>query len=134
MRQLPDSEWELMKIIWRADRPISRMEIEAQWSHSDSVLPNTTLTLLSRLEKRGFVKKTKNGKTNLYSAVIREESYYSHESRRFMKRIFNNSMGNFMNAFYDGKRVSEKDVEELEAFLRKIKDDKAGTKSIYNEK
>ncbi len=122
MKQLPDSEWQLMKIIWGEDRPMSRMEIEAQWSHSESVLPNTTLTLLSRLEKRGFIKKEKHGKSNLYSALISEDVYNSSESRRFMKRNFNNSMGNFMNAFYDGKQVSRQDVEELEAFLQRIRE------------
>ncbi len=122
MKQLPDSEWQLMKIIWGEGRPMSRMEIEAQWSHSESVLPNTTLTLLSRLEKRGFIKKEKQGKSNLYSALISEDDYNSSESRRFMKRNFNNSMGNFMSAFYDGKQVSRQDVEELEAFLERLRE------------
>ena len=121
MKHLPDSEFELMKIIWRAGASLSRVEIEAQWSHSGEVLPNTTLTLLSRLEKRGFVHKEKMGKTNLYTAIISEQEYTSNESRSFMKHTFNNSMGSFMNAFYSGKTVSDKDVRELEAFLEKIK-------------
>ncbi len=123
MKHLPKSEYELMKIIWGAgrDASLSRIEIEAHWSHSEAVLPNTTLTLLSRLEQKGFLSKEKIGKTNLYTAVISEQEYNSSESRRFMKHIFNNSMGNFMNAFYSGKTVSEKDVREMEAFLEKIK-------------
>ena len=49
MKRLPQSELELMMIIWNADGPITRMEIEARMDPSRKVLPNTILSFLSRL-------------------------------------------------------------------------------------
>ena len=61
MKRLPQSELELMMIIWNADGPITRMEIEARMDPSRKVLPNTILSFLSRLEDKGFVKMEKQG-------------------------------------------------------------------------
>ena len=75
MKKLPDAQLELMLIIWDADRPVTRAEIEEKMDDSRDVLPNTVLALLSRLEKRGFVKKERDGKINHYSALVDREPY-----------------------------------------------------------
>ena len=54
MKKLPDAELELMMIIWEAEEPVTRMYIEDHMDEGRDVLPNTVLSLLSRLEKRGF--------------------------------------------------------------------------------
>ena len=62
MNRLPDAELELMMIIWEAQEPITRTEIEEKMDGSKDVLPSTILSLLTRLEKRGFIRKEKDGK------------------------------------------------------------------------
>ena len=75
MKKIPDAELELMMIIWEAEKPITRIEIEEKLSEDRDVLPNTILTLLTRLEKRGFLKKERDGKINYYSALVDKEPY-----------------------------------------------------------
>ena len=65
MKRLPQSELELMMIIWNAGHPVTRMEIEANLDPERKILPNTILSFLSRLEEKGFVKVEKKGKINL---------------------------------------------------------------------
>ena len=50
MKKLPDAELELMMIIWDAEGPVTRMEIEERMDEGREVLPSTILSLLSRLE------------------------------------------------------------------------------------
>ena len=117
MNRLPDAELELMMIIWEAKEPVTRIEIEAKMDVSREVLPNTILSLLTRLEKRGFVKKEKLGKINYYSPLVEKTPYLKEESKGILKRMFHGSLKNFASALYDGESLSEADAEELLAFL-----------------
>lgn len=117
MKKLPDAELELMMIIWDAGGPVTRMEIEVHMDESRDVLPNTVLALLSRLEKRGFVKREKQGKINYYSALVAKEPYLKEEGRGILKRMFHGSLKNFAAALYDGEELSEAEAAELKEFL-----------------
>lgn len=117
MIRLPDAELELMMIIWEAQEPITRTEIEAKMDASRNVLPSTILSLLTRLERRGFVKKKKEGKINYYSALVEKDPYLKEESKGILNKMFHGSLKNFASALYDGESLSEEDAEELLAFL-----------------
>ena len=117
MKKLPDAELELMLIIWEAGKPVTRVEIEEKMDEDREVLPNTVLALLTRLEKRGFVKKERDGKTNLYSALIEKEPYLKEMSKGILDKMFHSSLKNFAAALYEGEELSEADVAELMEFL-----------------
>lgn len=117
MNRLPDAELELMMIIWEAQEPITRTEIEEKMDGSKDVLPSTILSLLTRLEKRGFIRKEKEGKINYYSALVEKTPYLKEESKGILKKMFHGSLKNFASALYDGETLSEEDAEELLTFL-----------------
>lgn len=117
MRKLPDAELELMLIIWDAQKPVTRIEIEEKLSADRNVLPNTILSLLSRLEKRGFVKKERDGKINYYSALVEKAPYLKETSKGILDHMFHGSLKNFAAALYDGEELSEEDAAELMEFL-----------------
>lgn len=117
MNKIPDAELELMMIIWDAKKPVTRADIEAQLPKDREVLPNTVLTLLTRLEKRGFIRKTRTGKINYYSALVPKEPYVQAAGIGFLKKMFQGSLKNFAAALYDGEELEEEDVAELMEFL-----------------
>lgn len=122
MKKLPDSELELMMIIWNAKEPISRMEIEKQMDQSRKVLPSTILSFLSRLEEKGFVKVEKRGKINFYSPLVEQEHYLQEDSKTILAKMYHNSLKNFITAFYHGTTVNQEEIEELQQFLDEFKD------------
>lgn len=117
MKKLPDAELELMMIIWESKEPISRIEIEEKMDHTREVVPSTILTLLSRLEERGFVEKEKRGKINYYSALVQKEPYLKETGRNILKKMFGGSLSNFAAALYMGEELSKQDIEELQRFI-----------------
>ena len=117
MKKIPDAELELMMIIWDAEKPVTRVEIEEKLSEDRDVLPNTILTLLTRLEKRGFLRKVRHGKINYYSALVDKEPYLKEASQGILNRMFKGSLKNFAAALYDGEELSEEDAAELMEFL-----------------
>lgn len=116
MKKIPDAELELMMIIWDAGRPLTRVEIEENLSDDREVLPNTILSLLTRLEKRGFVKKERDGKLNYYSALMEKEPYLKEAGQGFLNRMFQGSLKNFAVALYDGEELSKEEATELLEF------------------
>lgn len=117
MRRLPDSELELMMIIWDVGRPVTRAEIEMQLPKERQLSATTILSFLSRLQEKGFVDVYREGKTNVYKAVVPKEEYLQEESRSIWKRLYQNSVGNFMTALGSGEELSEEDLDELQEFL-----------------
>ena len=83
MERLPDAELEVMQALWRQEKyPVSSAALMEElagrrWQTA------TLLKLLSRLEERGFVKREKEGRNNLYTPLVRREDYLSAESRAF---------------------------------------------------
>ena len=118
MKRLPQSELELMMIIWNAGHPVTRMEIEA--NPERKILPNTILSFLSRLEEKGFVKVEKKGKINWYTPIVEEKKYLQAESKSILATLYGNSMKNFVTALYDGKAVNQEQIRELKEFLDEL--------------
>ena len=116
MKKIPDAELELMMIIWDAGRPLTRVEIEENLSDDREVLPNTILSLLTRLEKRGFVTTERDGKLNYYSALMEKEPYLKEAGQGFLNRMFQGSLKNFAVALYDGEELSKEEATELLEF------------------
>lgn len=117
MKRLPEAEQELMMIIWDMEGPVTRVDIEERLDKEKMVVASTILTLLSRLEKRGFLKIEKQGKINLYYPLVKREEYLSAESKKILKNMFQNSLANFAAAAYDGGEISSEEIEELRRFI-----------------
>ncbi len=115
MKRLPESELEIMMIIWRHEGPVNRMEIE-EHLQKDVAAP-TVLSFLNRLEAKGFVSVEKIGKVNWYTPLVKEEEYLQKESKNIIQKMYRNSLKNFVAALYDGNGLSEEDMEELRKFL-----------------
>lgn len=117
MKKIPDAELELMMVIWDSEQPISRMEIEMKLGNGRDVVPSTLLSLLSRLEKRGFVRKEKQGNINYYNALVEKSAYLQEEGQRVLDKMFGSSLKNFVTALYDGKGLNREEIAELQAFI-----------------
>lgn len=121
MKRLPDSELELMMIIWGAGHPVTRTEIEEQLPGERRLSPTAILSFLARLQEKGFLTVEKVGKSNLYEPLIQKEAYLKMESRNIWKRLYQNSVKNFVTALDDGETLSEEDIRELQEFLDRKK-------------
>lgn len=121
MKRLPDSELEIMMIIWGYGQPVSRTQIEERMNTERQLSPTTILSFLSRLQDKGFLSVTKDGKTNQYTVKITKEEYLKKESRNMLQRMYQNSIKNFLTSLSDGEDLSEENLQELQEFLDKKK-------------
>lgn len=118
MKRLPESELEIMQIVWREKPPVSRVTIEHALQKIHPLAPTTILTLLTRLSEKGFLAQTKEGRSNLYEPLITEREYLASESRTFLDKLFHGSLANFATALCDSG-IKKEELEELRRLLEK---------------
>ena len=119
MKRLPDSELELMMIIWELDKPVTRSEIEEKMAPGRKLSPTTILSFLSRLQEKGFLAMEKEGKNNVYIALIDKEIYIQKESWNVLKRLYDNSPKKFLEAICENGNLADAELEEMEEYIRK---------------
>ena len=75
------------------------------------------MTSLARLAEKGFVHCDRSTGSNLYTAVISEDSYKTGASKSFLEKLYNNSIQNMIATLYSNKAIERSDVKELREFL-----------------
>lgn len=118
IKRLPESELEIMQIIWKETAPVSRITIENALQRTHPLAPTTILTLLTRLCEKGFLLLKKEGRTNLYEPLVAEKEYLAAESRSFLDRLFHGSVAGFATALCDSG-IKKEELEELRQLLEK---------------
>ena len=120
LKTLPNSELELMMILWRAGVPLTRMEIEERLPKKRTLSKTTILSFLSRLEEKGFVLVEKEGRNNRYLPLVQESDYLKQESGSKLKKLYGSSVKKFVAALYDGDGLSKEQIAELKDYLDRL--------------
>ena len=118
VKRLPDTEFELMRIIWRNEPPITTGQIIKELGSSVSWKPQTVLTMLVRLIEKGFLSSERVGKERNYSPLIPETEYMSVETGEFVSRYRGNSLGSLVKTMYDGEKLSDEEIADLQKWLK----------------
>lgn len=120
IKRLPESELDIMMIIWESGGPVTsayvmeRLPKERKWANT------TVLNFLARLVDRGFLDISKKGRINYYRPLIDENDYLYQESKSFLDRMHMGSLKNFVAALYDGSAVSKEELEKLKNYVEEV--------------
>lgn len=117
IRRLPDAELEVMQALWASDTPTSRAQLEEHLTQTHPMATTTLLTLLSRLNEKGFVRVDKEGRKSLYAPLVTREDYLAAQSRSFIQKLCGGSLSTFASALCDSG-LSKEELEELRELLK----------------
>lgn len=116
--RISEAELTVMKIIWKADGPISTGEICRQLSEQAGWDRSTVRTLLKRLVEKNAVEEKKLG-VLCYLPAVSEKEYRRAQTGRFLKRMYGGSAKRLVAFLVQDDQISEKELEELRDFLNK---------------
>lgn len=119
LKKLPETEFEIMQIIWSNGKAMSAYEIQDHTSKDWKA--TSILTFLSRLVDKGFISFEKHGRQNYYSALVSEADYKKHVSSKFLKNVFSGSVKNMVASLFDGGALTEDDLNDLRQYLDKYR-------------
>lgn len=112
MVRLPDAEFEVMQALWSCGG-ISVPTLVLSEKLTKERKAQTILTLLARLENKEMISSEKVGKERIWTAHITEDEYLSFEAKNIVDKMYHGSLHGLVNAFYDGKKLSEEDASAL---------------------
>ena len=103
-------------IIW-ANEPITSGQLARIGATDFNWKKTTSHTVLNRLCERGLFKKEKGVVTSLIS----RDEYYARHSEQYVEETFGGSLPAFLAAFGTRKKLSDKEIEELQRVIESMR-------------
>ncbi len=118
IRRLPDAEQEVMQALWACKVPAARADIEEILFKTHPMAMTTLLTLLTRLNEKGFLTIQKKGRRSYYTPCISREDYLASQSRNFFQKLCGGNLSVFANALCDSGLTKE-EIADLRTLLER---------------
>ena len=118
IRRLPDAEQEVMQAIWMCEAPVARTDIEKILYQDHPMAMTTLLTLLTRLNEKGFISIEKVGRRSYYTPCVSREDYLASQGKTFFQKLCGGNVSVFANALCDSG-LSEDELEQLRTLLER---------------
>ena len=118
LKKLPDTEFEIMKVVWANEPPITTNMVMEQLGNERKWKAPTVISLMLRMVEKGFLRTEKKGKERIYYPLVAKEDYLKFETDNFMKLYHENSFLSLVSTLYNGRQFSEHDIEELMQWVK----------------
>ncbi len=110
--KLGEIEMRFAELIWQ-NEPIASGELVKRAEEKLSWNRSTTYTILRRFSDRGLFQ----NKKGIVTSLISKEEFAAAQSEKFVEETFSGSLPSFIAAFSRRKKLSEKDLFELQKFI-----------------
>lgn len=110
--RLGQIEMKFAEIIW-AMEPVASGELAKAAEQELGWKKSTTYTVLKRLCDRGIFQNEKGMVTSRLSI----QEFQAKQSEEFVEEAFSGSLPNFVAAFMSGKKLTDKEVQELKKII-----------------
>ena len=115
--QISEAEFEVMKIVWK-NAPVSTNDIADILTSQTKWSPKTVQTLIKRLVNKGALSYVKQGRLYVYTPLVDEKEYLSHQSHSFLKRFFDGNIASMCSAYLEDEKLTEQELAELRSLLK----------------
>jgi BlaI family penicillinase repressor len=120
MERIAEGEYAVMEVLWE-EAPLTAAEVAGRVPPERGWTLATVKTMLSRLLAKGVLAHEEDGRRYLYRPAIDREDYVAEESGRLIDRMFGGRLTPLVAQLAARDRLSDRDIEEIEALLRELK-------------
>lgn len=115
--KLTASEWNVAECLWEKS-PQTVMQLVAALQAKVGWAKSTTITTLRRMEEKGLLRCEIIGKGKSYTSAVGREEASILETRSFLDRVYQGSVGLMMSAMAQRQELSKEEIAELREILR----------------
>lgn len=115
--KLSQCDFKFMCIIWESE-PLSSRELVELCSEKLGWKKSTTYTTLKKMCEKGFAQ---NDNT-IVSSLVDKNDVQTYAGNQFIENTFSGSLPNFLVSFFNGKKISDKEAEELKKLIDEYKE------------
>jgi len=118
-----DTEWDLLDVLWRAERATAREVAEALEKKRGWAV-STTKTLLDRMVAKGLVSARQVGHVWEYSPALRRVDARRSAWTDFVQKAFGGASAPALHFLAKEAKLSKKELAELRALLDQEEEDR----------
>lgn len=112
-----DRELEALKVLWDRREATVRDIAEAMNAGKEDLAYTTVLSLLQVMEQKGLVTHRRDGKAYVYLPKVERQSTFRQLAGGFLEKVFDGAVDEYLVHALDAKRLSDKELDQLEAML-----------------
>lgn len=114
-----------MEILWKGG-PATAEGIREALAPKHALKDSSVRTILSRLEEKGYVKHTVEGKAFVYRGVEKRQSVAVRAVRQILDRFCDGSLEQLLTGLVENEVVDKAELEELVRKIGNAKSEKTG--------
>lgn len=115
---LTEAEWAIIQTVWE-NEPCAAPAVQEQLEDQKSWTYSTVKTMMDRMVTKGLLKTEKFRNIILYKSAITKLQAQKSEIKRTIKRAFDGALTPMMQFLLDNNTLSKKQLDELEALIKK---------------
>ncbi len=119
--RVTNSEWYVMNCLWE-EYPRTLMQLVPLLNERVGWSKSTCATMVRRMSEKGLIGYEENGKTKYFFPKVKKEDVVVQETRDFLQRIYDGSIGMMMSALVRQNDLSREDIRELQEILREAEE------------
>ncbi len=118
---LSAGEWRVMEVLWAG--PKTLMELVRALGEDPGWAKSTVTTMVRRMEQKGLIAYTTEGRTKVFRAALAREDAAAAETDSLLKRAYHDSVGLLVSALVERNDLSKSDIDGLYAILRRAEEE-----------
>ncbi len=118
LQAVSPAETEILRLVWQLDKATVQDVCETLPAKR-KITYATVLTLLLRLEKKGYVKHRLSGKAHVFFAAVKSEKVIKRSVGDFLDRLFGGDPVPLMQYLAEHDKISAEDIEKLKRLTGK---------------
>lgn len=114
--RVTNSEWYIMNCLWE-ESPKSLTQLVPLLNERVGWSKSTCATMVRRMTEKDLIGYEERGKAKYFFPKVKKEDVVVQETRDFLQRIYDGSIGMMMSALVRQNDLSEEDIKELQEIL-----------------
>lgn len=123
-----ERELEALKVLWDRGEATVRQVFEELYSDADPLAYTTVLSLMQVMEQKGLVTHRQQGKAYIYLPKVERQKIYRQLAAGFLERVFDGALDEYLVHAIGGKKLSGKELDQLEAMIEQARKAQRGKK------
>lgn len=116
--RLPEAETDIMLAAWEVGSPFTSSMLMKTVGKDRGWKTPTLISFLTRLEYRGFLTSSKEGKERSYCILADREKYLSAAAGQFVAKYYGGSFVRMLDSLFRDREFSNSDIDELLEWLK----------------
>ena len=121
--KLPQSELEIMQAIWllheEGEKFITASLVMKRCPALNRLKLTTVLTLITRLQTKGFIETEKLGRSNCYTPISDSADYRKFAYGDFLERVYRGNRLDLATALVSDKDITKEELTAIKSLVRK---------------